>query len=145
MSAYSWYIEHLPRIQNVVGSSPAEAAHFSLKMIVRGELHCVFLLWVSLGLIIILYLVPSIFGTTIPTFFNILMKCFYTCIIYTSMKMSNDCIYTSMKMSNDCIYTSLKMSNDCIYTSMKMSNDCIYTSMKMSNDYYIICTSMKIM
>ena len=34
-----------------------------------GELHCVVLLWASLGLILI-------FGTTIPTSFNILMECF---------------------------------------------------------------------
>ena len=33
-------VDHLPRMQNIVGSSPAEAAHFSLKM-TRGELHCV--------------------------------------------------------------------------------------------------------
>ena len=52
MELVAQLVEHLPRMQNVVGLSPAEAAHFSMKMTVLGELHlyCVVLLWESRGL-----------------------------------------------------------------------------------------------
>ena len=71
--AYTQLVENLPRMQNFVGLSPTEAAHFSLKMTVLDELHCVVLLQESLDL----YLVSLIFGTFIPTSFNNLMKRFF--------------------------------------------------------------------
>ena len=38
------FVEQLPRMQNVAVRVLPEAAHFSLKMTVLGELHCVVLL-----------------------------------------------------------------------------------------------------
>ena len=43
------HTENLPRTQNFTGWVPPEAAYFSLKMTVLGELHCVVLPLESLG------------------------------------------------------------------------------------------------
>ena len=57
-------VEHLPRMQNVMGLSLAKAAHFFEN---DSRMSYIVLHWESLGL----YLVFLIFGTTIPTCFNI--------------------------------------------------------------------------
>ena len=62
-------VEHLPRMQNVVGLIPTWGSSFFLKMTVLGELHfyCVVLLWESCGLNISSMYTARCFGETLST------------------------------------------------------------------------------